>query len=84
MRALRGYLRGRSPGAYGFAPASCNPNAGAPQWDYHMVPAMDSTAHLPPGTHCRDAVDLLAAESLPRAWARHFAVTPERTADFLR
>jgi malonyl-CoA/methylmalonyl-CoA synthetase len=36
-------------------------------------------AHLPPSVHARD-VDLLAAESLPRAWARHFAAAPERPA----
>jgi malonyl-CoA/methylmalonyl-CoA synthetase len=35
--------------------------------------------HLPPGTDA-DAVDLLARESLPRAWAEWFARTPDAPA----
>ncbi|MGN6188515.1 MAG: AMP-binding protein [Conexibacter sp.] len=40
---------------------------------------MSWVAHLPAGTDA-DAVDLLAEESLPRAWARRFAGQPERPA----
>ncbi len=36
-------------------------------------------AHLPAGTDADD-VDLLAAGNLPRAWTRHWATSPSRTA----
>ena len=36
-------------------------------------------AHLPHGADPQ-ALDLLAAESLPRAWVKHFVEAPERPA----